>query len=62
MSVVVAVVVISVSCVGYDGCRSFFEQLFLLKILFSDNSFLAPQNAFYNIFWSTLSLSFWIKT
>ena len=53
MSVVVAVVVVvvtSVSCVGYGGCRSFFEQLFLLKILFSDNSFLAPPNGFYNIF------------
>ena len=50
MSVVVAVVVISVSCVGYGGCRSFFEPLFLLKIVFSDNSFLAPQYGFYNIF------------
>ena len=36
MSVVVAVVVISMSCVGYGGCRSFFEQLFLSKILLGE--------------------------
>ena len=36
MSVVVAVVVTSVSCVGYGGCKSFFEQLFLSKTLFSE--------------------------
>ena len=36
MSVVVAVVVTSVSCVGYGGSKSFFEQLFLSKTLFSE--------------------------
>ena len=36
MSVVVAVVVIFVSCVGYGGGKSFFKQLFLSKILLSE--------------------------
>ena len=50
-SVVVAVVVSSVSCVGYGGCRSFFEQLLISQKYFSVIiSFLAPQNRFYNIF------------